>query len=158
MSIPRKTEEEFYLARVIRRDDGCWSWTGRKDGFGYGLVQLGRGEARTGAHRVSWRVHRGQIPDGLQVLHQCDNPECTRPDHLFLGTALDNMRDASAKGRLSVPSKGWARTKTQCPQGHAYSAENTYTYQGSRRCKECHRQAERQRKERMRNEDAVHSL
>lgn len=54
---------------------------------------------RTLAHRLSWQIANGSIPDGLQVLHHCDNGACIRPDHLFVGTQADNMRDMDAKGR-----------------------------------------------------------
>src|SRR5688572_5984136 len=65
----------------------CWRWNGLKNRNGYGLIctsrRLGRQSLRR-AHRVSWLMHFGQIPDGLCVLHRCDNPQCCRPDHLFL--------------------------------------------------------------------------
>lgn len=75
----------------------CWIWTGSKNPNGYG--QLTIDNRCTTAHRVSWAIHNGGIPDGLHVLHHCDNPACIRPEHLFLGTHTDNMRDAAAKGR-----------------------------------------------------------
>lgn len=156
MSIPRKTEEEFYLARVVRKE-GCWAWTGNTDGFGYGLVQLGRGEPRTGAHRVSWRLHKGAIPDGMQVLHRCDNPPCTNPEHLFIGTALDNSRDASQKGRLSVPAKAWLGTRVVCPRGHAFDEANTKVHNGTRLCRKCRAENQLAYKRRKR-EAAIHSL
>lgn len=136
MTNPRKTPAQFYEARVVRGLE-CWAWTGRKDAFGYGVVQLGRGEPRTGAHRVSWELHVGPIPEGMQVLHHCDNPECTNPSHLFLGTPLDNMLDASAKGRLNVPSKGWLGKRSACPNGHPFDESNTYLYRNARLCKAC---------------------
>lgn len=88
-------------AKHIRRGEGCWEWTAYRDPNGYG--RMGGSEPRTVilAHRASWEIHFGPIPDNLDVLHTCDNPPCSRPDHLFLGTALDNMRDASTKNRTT---------------------------------------------------------
>lgn len=64
------------------------------------------------AHRLSWTIANGPIPDGVQVLHHCDNPPCVRPDHLFLGTIGDNIRDAAAKGRMHPgEANGLARLK-----------------------------------------------
>jgi len=88
---------ERFLAQVPYRPvEGCWEWTGKLQ-FGYGHARF-RGKTEA-AHRVAWRVFRGPIPEELNVLHQCDNRRCVRPDHLFLGTQLDNMRDMFAKGR-----------------------------------------------------------
>lgn len=78
---------------------GCWLWTGAADAKGYGRMHGNRK-----AHRVSYELHVGKIPDGMCVLHKCDVPACVRPDHLFLGTQLDNMRDMFAKGRRPPPS------------------------------------------------------
>lgn len=91
------------FARFVHRTDdlfGCWLWTGRTAGRGYGYISRGRRrEGDAYAHRVAWELAYGPIPDGLWVLHQCDTPHCVRPDHLFLGTHRDNMRDMLAKGR-----------------------------------------------------------
>lgn len=92
------------LDDLSEKTDGCWIWrgwcsTGR---LPYGLIR--RGSKQFYAHRVSWQVHFGAIPDGLHVLHKCDNPPCIRPDHLFLGTHLDNVRDRQAKGRTRIPA------------------------------------------------------
>ncbi len=77
----------------------CWVWTGAKNSGGYGDIRYdGR---KVGTHRVAWELTNGPIPNGLWVLHRCDNPPCVRPDHLFLGTNTDNMRDRASKGRTN---------------------------------------------------------
>lgn len=81
----------------------CWVWTGslgpRKSSCHYGTTMVKRKTVR--AHRVSWCLANGDVPDGLCVLHHCDNTRCVRPSHLFLGTPTDNMMDKCAKGRQS---------------------------------------------------------
>ena len=85
----------------VEKTRGCWEWIGsrsrRKDGkLGYGSTGvLGRTE---GAHRVSWKLFRGRVPQGKQVLHTCDNCACVKPDHLYLGTREDNYRDRRERG------------------------------------------------------------
>lgn len=76
----------------------CWVWTKHTYGRGYGRIQI----RRTGiaAHRLSWFIHNGEIPSGQLVLHRCDNPLCVRPEHLFIGTNMDNTRDSIEKGRF----------------------------------------------------------
>jgi len=90
--------EERFFAKVHFKP-GCWGWLGPKDPNGYGRFSLGSARPSVLAHRVAYEIHNGPIPDGLYVCHHCDNPECTRPGHLFVGTPADNMRDMSAKGR-----------------------------------------------------------
>lgn len=75
----------------------CWEWTGNVGGSGYGRFWVNDGSVP--AHRYSYEVHKGSVPEGMFTLHRCDNPVCVNPDHLFVGTALDNMRDMAAKGR-----------------------------------------------------------
>ena len=142
----RKTLEELYFSRV-QRTAGCWGWTGSIMQFGYGKIVPYKGASSISAHRASWMIYYGKIPEGMCVLHTCDNPICTNPEHLFLGTQMDNMRDAQRKGRLSVPEKGWKRTTTHCPQGHKYSEENTYRWHSLRICRKCHAAHERKRRE-----------
>ncbi len=88
---------ERFWSKVVR-GEGCWIWAASVDDHGYGRFGIGRLRIEP-AHRVAWMVANGPIPDGLSVLHRCDNPPCVRPDHLFLGTQRDNMRDMIAKGR-----------------------------------------------------------
>jgi len=89
--------KKIFDKAVIRKQDGCWGWKNKLHKTGYGVLQYnGR---QTGAHRVSWIIHNGKIPEGLVVCHKCDNKKCTRADHLFLGTYKDNSRDMAKKGR-----------------------------------------------------------
>lgn len=83
--------------RNVRRTDYCWEWTASTDRGGYGSIS--ENNKSRGAHQVSWEIHFGPIPDGMFVLHKCDNPPCVRPDHLFLGTSKDNAQDRQQKGR-----------------------------------------------------------
>lgn len=88
---------------MVRKTDTCWLWTGYLVG-GYGYISRGGREgANLRAHRVAWELFRGEIPPGLMVCHHCDVPACVNPDHLFLGTALDNKRDEIQKGRQAPP-------------------------------------------------------
>lgn len=88
---------------VVNAETGCWEWQGNTDAGGYGRVSVGNGGRFTkttlSTHRMAWIGFKGEIPDGLHVLHQCDNRICCNPDHLFLGTHQDNMRDMLNKGR-----------------------------------------------------------
>ena len=80
-------------------DGGCWTWTASTDTCGYGSIGLSNQRLCVRAHRVSWVIENGEIPNGKYVLHRCDNPACVNPDHLFLGDQKDNMKDMIEKGR-----------------------------------------------------------
>lgn len=91
---------EWHLARAIPvPESGCWLWLGAEKGNGYGNVR--RGSENLTASRMSYIKVHGEIPGGMDVCHKCDTRLCINPDHLFLGTRTDNMRDASRKGRTS---------------------------------------------------------
>lgn len=95
-------EQRLLRYRSINKSTGCWNWTGRTKPNGYGMTTLTIGPKQLRhmhVHRLSWEVFRGVIPDGMCVCHHCDNRKCINPDHLFLGTHQDNMRDMKKKGR-----------------------------------------------------------
>ena len=99
----RSQSERFWNKVDIRDENDCWIWTG-------GTVKQ-YGEFRfndkiQSTHRISWQIHFGTIPEGMDVLHHCDNPPCVNPKHLFLGTHSDNMQDAEQKGRKYCRGKG----------------------------------------------------
>lgn len=127
---------------LVRMPNGCMEWTRAKvKGNGYGTIRADGKMVVT--HRLAWELANGPIPDGLWVLHHCDNPPCCQteptegyPDgHLFLGTHADNMADMAAKGRH--PGNGF-QARTHCPAGHPYDEANTYVDPTLRRnCRAC---------------------
>ncbi len=98
-----KSAEERFWVNISFEDDDCWLWHGGTDKDGYGIFK-GDVEGKTykRAHRFSYALHKGRIKKGLVVMHSCDTPGCVNPDHLSLGSNLDNMRDKIAKGRARV--------------------------------------------------------
>ena len=133
------TDTLIYMDRFwdkVDKTGECWIWTASKNKKGYG--RFGFGSRAQLAHRVSWLLSNGEIPDGMLACHTCDNPPCVNPSHLWLGTQKDNVVDMSSKGRHGCTKK------THCVHGHEYTIENTGTQKTAkngfqRYCKECKR-------------------
>lgn len=94
-----------FSSKVEVRNTGCWKWMGAiSKSIGYGVIGLGgRRLGKEYAHRVAWMLAVGPIPAGKEICHHCDNRWCVNPDHLFLGSRSDNMKDAHKKGRTTIP-------------------------------------------------------
>lgn len=98
------TDRERLLAKIEKHESGCWIWTGSVRGAAahkYGAIRY-RGKSE-GAHRATYMEFNGEIPEGMKVLHRCDNTKCVNPEHLFVGTQTDNMIDMTTKGRHPYP-------------------------------------------------------
>jgi len=119
--------EEKYVPEPM---SGCWIWIGSTNAYGYGDIRYKQKPYK--AHRASWMIHKGDIPNGMIVCHKCDVPACVNPNHLFLGTHMDNTKDKIAKGRMRVGNHN--RLKTHCIRGHVLLPTKNPK---KRRCVEC---------------------
>ncbi len=101
----KKMDLNVRFWRQVNKTESCWLWTGPGSGpkGAYGGITINKKSLK--AHRVSWELENGPIPDGLCVLHKCDNPKCVNPEHLFLGTKKDNTQDMIQKGRHYTKTK-----------------------------------------------------
>lgn len=120
-------EDRFWLQ--VSKTESCWIWTSAKFWNGYGGIR--KNGKRIQAHRASWILFNGEIPDGSLVLHRCDNPACVNPDHLYLGDQKQNAKDRDSRGRNGYSNR------THCKKGHEFNDQNTYRYKGKRLCKIC---------------------
>lgn len=126
-SLMDRLVEKFEIA-----DDGCWNWTATKNHLGYGQIgRGGRGEGLILAHRASYELSVGHVPEGLVLDHLCRNPSCVNPDHLEPVTQAENLRRA----REHLPER------THCGDGHELTPENSYTQERTGRvfCRICDR-------------------
>jgi hypothetical protein len=126
-------------ARVAFASSGCWMWQGATNSKGYPAMRIGGRAGKTmSVHRLVAAEVYGAIPAGMLVCHTCDVPACVNPAHLYIGTALDNMRDKIERGRAVNVLATRNASKTHCPNGHPYSTENTLVLKdGERRCRTC---------------------
>jgi hypothetical protein len=121
-----------FWGHVDKSPGGCWIWTGTQDAKGYGISGKGDGRYSKYAHRRSWQMTRGEVPEGLELDHLCRNPSCVNPDHLEPVTHQVNV----ARGLHG-------RERTHCPHGHPYDEANSYVYKGRTHCRACNREASR---------------
>jgi len=131
----RPLADRFHEKYAINECTGCWIWLAALSTRGYAHFWNADLKLMIGGNRISWELHNGAIPHGKHVLHKCDNPKCVNPDHLFLGTHGDNMRDMFNKGRENNAN----RRKTHCKRGHEFTYANTYLYANGKKrmCKIC---------------------
>jgi hypothetical protein len=128
---PRSASMEQFWANVDRSGGpaACWEWTSSRNWAGYGHFRYD-GECR--AHRwLLGRLRGSPLVRGENALHKCDNPPCCNPAHLYVGSQSANILEAVAHRRHPMTRK------THCPQGHAYSTENTYVHRNKRYCRAC---------------------
>ena len=120
--------ERFFLK--VKKTRKCWLWQGGIEKNGYGRIKIkGR---KVGVHRLSYELHQGPIVDGLFVLHRCDTPPCVNPEHLYLGTQKQNIRDCVSRERQRNARK------SRCLNGHLFYGKNLYiTKKGQRGCRIC---------------------
>ena len=138
--LPRKTlEERFNEKWHLDPETGCWIWHAAKSG-GYGRIKSPGGQDALHAHRVSYELHRGDIPDGLVIDHLCRNTACVNPSHLEPVTNKENTMRGENMTAQNV-------LKTHCPRGHEDTLENTYSYatrtKNMRMCRTCRNETSR---------------
>ena len=97
-----RIKERFWAK--VQKSDGCWDWTASLNSNGYGQMQIKELRRPIKAHRISYEINVGHLPQEMHVCHHCDRPVCVRPDHLFLGTDADNSADKVAKNRAYRPT------------------------------------------------------
>lgn len=132
---PKPVPPEVRFWRYVNKTDGCWLWTGSKAGQygGFWISGQGTERVRAYAHRYSYELHVGPIPNGLMINHLCEVKLCVRPDHLEAVTARENMLYGNHPAARRA-------AQTHCVHGHPFDETNTYLIPtGGRRCRTCNR-------------------
>lgn len=146
--ISRTAAKRFSTKYIVDAKSGCWLWQASCTDRGYGFFtmypkQKGRTNAEL-AHRASWILHVGEIPDGKLVCHHCDTPSCVNPGHLFVGSSQDNNDDMMAKGRSRLIGRPM---QDACKRGHILSGTNLVILNtGKRLCRWCRQARDREYK------------
>jgi hypothetical protein len=146
----RGTLAERFYVKLRPLANGCWEWIASSSSRGYGEIWDGAAGKNRKATHVSWELAHGKpFPAGMYACHSCDNPACVNPEHIFVGSQKDNLRDASDKKRLP------AQSKTHCKSGHPLSGANMRTIPNSngrarRQCIQCDEKRKRDYSERRR--------
>lgn len=130
------TRLAFIQSKLAVDASGCWLWQCEVHKWGYGVTWY-RGR-RHKVHRLLWQLMNGPVPLSLDVCHTCDVRHCANPDHLWIGTRKENIRDMVAKKRGKAGI-------THCPRGHAYAGDNVRYDRTHRGCKACNRISHRLR-------------
>lgn len=124
----RRIPLEVRFWSKVDKTETCWIWTGATHPFGHGHIKVD-GEVKN-AHRVSYEIAYGPIPDGLHIDHLCRNPGCVRPDHLEPVTPIENVMRGESGHAVNA-------RKTHCVRGHEFTPENTYEWGSTRACRTC---------------------
>jgi ribosomal 50S subunit-recycling heat shock protein len=134
--LPPRLARDFWDFVTKRHAQGCWTWTGPRNHQGYGFW------GKILAHRHSWALTNGPIPEGMWILHHCDNKPCVNPAHLYAGTRVENTQDAVDRGRIHSPKQD------RCPAGHLKAGDNLIVVRTRQylayRCRICERARKRE--------------
>lgn len=132
MRKPRKNiPTETRLYKYIEKTETCWLWTGAMDKDGYGLFSTYWPKKQNRVHRYLFELFNGPVPDHMNVLHKCDVRRCCNPDHLFLGTHLDNIKDMDKKHRrVNASQKGSANGESKLTEDQVIKIRNEYPTTG----------------------------